>query len=113
MKESLSCLRFAKKAKNIKNKAVVNVDASSQLVRKLQGEVKHLSERLRDALVSLGDGTAIPLPVPATRFPAPTPDPDNGRPQSGSTNHPPANRLGAVALTTICLFAVFFIVGII
>lgn len=34
--ESLSCLRYANRAKNIKNKAIVNIDATSKLLSSLQ-----------------------------------------------------------------------------
>lgn len=46
MDESLNCLRYANRAKNIQNNAVVNVDASSRLVAKLQGQVQTLAKEL-------------------------------------------------------------------
>merc|ERR1719410_264354 len=45
--ESLSCLRYANRAKNIKNKAVVNVDENSKVVVQLQNQIKLLSEQLQ------------------------------------------------------------------
>jgi kinesin family protein 4/21/27 len=43
MDESLNCLRYANRAKNIQNHAVVNVDASSKLVQELQTQVQVLA----------------------------------------------------------------------
>eukprot|EP00957_Ditylum_brightwellii_P051570 3910865-Ditylum_brightwellii.AAC.1 len=38
LEESLNCLRYANRAKNIQNNAVVNVDAASRLVAELRGQ---------------------------------------------------------------------------
>ena len=46
LEESLNCLRYANRAKNIQNNAVVNVDAGSRLVSELRGQVKVLSTEL-------------------------------------------------------------------
>lgn len=80
MGESLNCLRYANRAKNIQNKAFVNVDANTRLVQELRGQVKALASDLlkvldgdtgtqftRDALVALVEGTsgsAAVLPTP-------------------------------------------------
>lgn len=46
LEESLSCLRYANRAKNIQNNAVVNVDANTRLIAGLQNQVKTLSTAL-------------------------------------------------------------------
>lgn len=80
MGESLNCLRYANRAKNIQNKAVVNVDANTRLVQELQGQVKALALDLlkaldgdadgtyftREALVSIVDGTVGSIPMSPT-----------------------------------------------
>ena len=43
--ESLNCLRYANRAKNIQNLAVVNVDPHSKLVNVLRGQVEALAWR--------------------------------------------------------------------
>lgn len=50
MGESLNCLRYANRAKNIQNKAVVNVDASTRIVQDLQLQVAILASNLLKAL---------------------------------------------------------------
>lgn len=44
--ESLNCLRYANRAKNIQNKATVNVDPHSRLVNALRGQVTSLAGEL-------------------------------------------------------------------
>jgi tetratricopeptide (TPR) repeat protein len=44
--ESLNCLRYANRAKNIQNKTVVNVDPHSKLVNVLRGQVEALAGEL-------------------------------------------------------------------
>lgn len=44
--ESLNCLRYANRAKNIQNKAIVNVDPHSKLVNVLRGQVEALAGEL-------------------------------------------------------------------
>ena len=46
MEESLNCLRYANRAKNIQNNAVINVDAGSKLVNELRGQVQALATEL-------------------------------------------------------------------
>ena len=43
MEESLNCLRYANRAKNIQNNAVVNIDAESRLVAELRVQVQELA----------------------------------------------------------------------
>jgi Kinesin motor domain len=85
MGESLNCLRYANRAKNIQNKAVVNVDANTRLVQELQGQVTALASDLlkaldgdtagaqftRETLVSLVNGAAVSVrlsPSKPSRF---------------------------------------------
>jgi hypothetical protein len=69
MEESLNCLRYANRAKNIQNHAVVNVDARSRLVAELKTQVQALATDLlkakdagmegkftREVLVTLASG---------------------------------------------------------
>lgn len=46
LEESLNCLRYANRAKNIQNNAVVNVDAGTRLVSELRGQVSALAAEL-------------------------------------------------------------------
>ena len=46
LEESLNCLRYANRAKNIQNNAVVNVDAGSRLVSELRQQVQALATDL-------------------------------------------------------------------
>jgi hypothetical protein len=55
MDESLNCLRYANRAKNIQNNAVVNVDASSRLLQELHEQVQVLAADVLRAL----DGNAV------------------------------------------------------
>ncbi|MEW5311561.1 MAG: hypothetical protein WDW38_003270 [Sanguina aurantia] len=54
--ESLSTLRYANRAKNIKNKPKINEDPKDAMLREFQDEIK----RLKDALVAAESGTAGP-----------------------------------------------------
>jgi kinesin family protein 1 len=54
--ETLSTLRYADRAKQIKNKAVVNEDPNEKMIRGLRDEI----EALRRALASAGLGGALP-----------------------------------------------------
>ncbi len=56
MEESLNCLRYANRAKNIQNNAVINVDAGSKLVTELRGQVKALATELLNAQTKDGSG---------------------------------------------------------
>lgn len=53
--ETLSTLRYASRAKNIKNKPVINEDPKDALLRQYEEEIKHL----KDMLKSLSDGGNI------------------------------------------------------
>jgi Kinesin motor domain len=86
MGESLNCLRYANRAKNIQNKAVVNVDANTRLVQELQGQVAALASDLlkaidgngsdmqfsRESLVTLSAGGAL---GPSSKAMSPPPKP--------------------------------------
>lgn len=63
MEETLNCLRYANRAKNIQNRAVVNLDATSRMVEEMQGKIQLLASdllRARDGNVS---DFSIPLEV--------------------------------------------------
>jgi hypothetical protein len=60
MDETLNCLRYANRAKNIQNNAIVNVDASSQLLTELKGRVRALATdliRVKDGDTAAGSFT--------------------------------------------------------
>ena len=63
MEESLNCLRYANRAKNIQNHAVVNVDATSQLVSDLKLKVQRLAEDLIKARTGKIGECSIPMTV--------------------------------------------------
>lgn len=51
--ESLSTLRYANRAKNIKNKARINEDPKDALLRQFQQEIETLRKQLRDGKLIL------------------------------------------------------------
>ena len=53
--ETLSTLRYASRAKSIKNKPVINEDPKDALLRQYEEEIKHL----KDMLKSLSEGGSI------------------------------------------------------
>eukprot|EP00899_Mesostigma_viride_P008142 jgi/Mesvir1/17329/Mv07723-RA.1 len=62
--ESLSTLKYANRARNIKNRPVVNVDAHSAELAQLRGEIQTLQQELeqhRAALPAQPTGTRTPL----------------------------------------------------
>jgi hypothetical protein len=63
VEETLNCLRYANRAKNIQNHAVVNVDATSALVADLKGKVQRLAEDLMKARTGKISECRIPLTV--------------------------------------------------
>ncbi len=63
MEETLNCLRYANRAKNIQNHAVVNVDATSRLVAELKGKMQLLASDLLKARDGKLDSLSIPLEV--------------------------------------------------
>jgi predicted nuclease with TOPRIM domain len=63
MEETLNCLRYANRAKNIQNHAVVNVDATSQLVAELKGKVQRLAVDLMRARTGKISECSIPMDV--------------------------------------------------
>jgi Kinesin motor domain len=104
MEESLNCLRYANRAKNIQNHAVVNVDATSRLVLELRGKMQLLASDLLKArqghieelslpldvvefLASGGDGETLGSQPTTTPFPVKTlstPYKENMSPSSGN-----------------------------
>lgn len=52
MEESLNCLRYANRAKNIQNKAIVNMDPQSRKVAELEAQIQSLAAEL----IRVGDG---------------------------------------------------------
>jgi kinesin family protein 3/17 len=46
--ESISTLRYANRAKNIKNKAKINEDPKDALLRQFQKEIEELRKQLQD-----------------------------------------------------------------
>ena len=46
--ESISTLRYANRAKNIKNKAKINEDPKDALLRQFQKEIEELKKQLQD-----------------------------------------------------------------
>lgn len=63
MEESLNCLRYANRAKNIKNHAVVNVDATSRLVADLRSQVQALATDLLKVQEKGIDASICSFPV--------------------------------------------------
>jgi hypothetical protein len=63
MEETLNCLRYANRAKNIQNHAVVNVDATSRLVSELRGKMQLLAADLLRAHDGKTDDCTIPIEV--------------------------------------------------
>ena len=62
--ESLNCLRYANRARNIQNRAIVNVDPTTRLVSELRGRVRALAVellRVRAVAGEEGAGEAGPL----------------------------------------------------
>lgn len=62
--ETLSTLRYADRAKNIVNHAVVNEDPNARIIRELREEVEKLREQLTKAEVqtgSLANPTSSPV----------------------------------------------------
>lgn len=54
--ETLSTLRYADRAKNIVNHAVVNEDPNARIIRELREEVEKLKEQLSEAEVDIATG---------------------------------------------------------
>jgi hypothetical protein len=59
LEESLNCLRYANRAKNIQNRTVQNIDSTSKLVVELQKQVKLLSSDLLHVIQCVGDGISV------------------------------------------------------
>uniref|UniRef100_A0A8C2H264 Kinesin family member 1C n=1 Tax=Cyprinus carpio TaxID=7962 RepID=A0A8C2H264_CYPCA len=65
--ETLSTLRYADRAKQLRCNAVINEDPNARLIRELKEEVN----RLRDLLLSQGLSRLITAPAPPTSAPVP------------------------------------------
>jgi kinesin family protein 4/21/27 len=63
MEETLNCLRYANRAKNIQNHAVVNMDATSRLVSELRGKMQMLATDLLKARGGKPSECTIPIEV--------------------------------------------------
>eukprot|EP00753_Platysulcus_tardus_P020392 PLAT8018.2.p1 GENE.PLAT8018.2~~PLAT8018.2.p1 ORF type:complete len:1234 (-),score=747.63 PLAT8018.2:64-3765(-) len=64
--ETLSTLRYADRAKQIKNKAVVNEDPNQKLIRSLREEIENLKKMLGGEVpVAAGGGGAMPADMDA------------------------------------------------
>lgn len=63
MEETLNCLRYANRAKNIQNHAVVNVDATSRLVSDLRRKMQMLAADLLKAKGGNLSDCTVPLEV--------------------------------------------------
>jgi len=63
MEETLNCLRYANRAKNIQNHAVVNLDTTSQIVAGLKGKIQRLAIDLIKARRGEIDECSFPLSV--------------------------------------------------
>ena len=67
MDESLNCLRYANRAKNIQNNAVVNLDSNSKLVAELKGQVQALARALLHSMEGTTPDRSEGEPVLFTR----------------------------------------------
>ncbi|CAJ1933764.1 unnamed protein product [Cylindrotheca closterium] len=63
MEETLNCLRYANRAKNIQNHAVVNMDATSRLVAGLRSKMQMLASELLKAHDATEFESRIPIEV--------------------------------------------------
>eukprot|EP01116_Phalansterium_solitarium_P010838 TRINITY_DN261_c0_g2_i1.p1 TRINITY_DN261_c0_g2~~TRINITY_DN261_c0_g2_i1.p1 ORF type:complete len:669 (-),score=247.21 TRINITY_DN261_c0_g2_i1:303-2309(-) len=66
--EGLSTLRYANRAKNIKNKPKINEDPKDAMIRQFQDEIKKLKEMLERK----GMGLPVDAPLPSASSSAPT-----------------------------------------
>lgn len=57
--ESLNTLRYANRAKNIQNKAVINMDAGSKMIADLRAQIKAIAEELLRVRGMVADGVVI------------------------------------------------------
>ena len=63
MEESLNCLRYANRAKNIQNHAVVNMDPTSRLLSELNGKMQMLAADLLKARDGKTSECTIPIEI--------------------------------------------------
>ena len=52
--ETISTLRYANRAKNIKNRAIVNEDPKDAMLRQMQEELENLKKQLENGKLSFG-----------------------------------------------------------
>lgn len=57
--ETISTLRYANRAKNIKNKARINEDPKDALLRQFQKEIEELKKKLEEGEIPLPPGVCI------------------------------------------------------
>lgn len=57
--ESLNTLRYANRAKNIQNKAVINMDAGSKLIADLRAQIKAMAEELLRVRGMVAEGVVV------------------------------------------------------
>ncbi len=60
--ESLNTLRYANRAKNIQNKAVINMDAGSKMIADLRAQIKAIAEELLRVRGMVADGVVVDGP---------------------------------------------------
>jgi kinesin family protein 4/21/27 len=58
LEESLNCLRYANRAKNIQNNAIINLDAGSKLVAELRSQIQALARELLEYQEKSGDDSS-------------------------------------------------------
>ena len=86
--ETLESLRYADRAKRVKNKAVVNVDPTELLTNQLKEENKKLMEQLQ---AMMKDGTLPSEPTDETGMPISEEEREEMRRQLQSVAHTPAS----------------------
>ena len=59
--ETISTLRYANRAKNIKNRAIVNEDPKDAMLRQMQEELENLKKQLENGKISFWLRVANPL----------------------------------------------------
>lgn len=61
--ETISTLRYANRAKNIKNKARINEDPKDALLRQFQKEIEELKKKLEEGEISLPPSDSLSIPM--------------------------------------------------
>mmetsp|Transcript_37657 Transcript_37657/g.70406 ORF Transcript_37657/g.70406 Transcript_37657/m.70406 type:complete len:785 (-) Transcript_37657:95-2449(-) len=73
--ETLSTLRYAYRAKSIKNKPRINEDPKDAMIREFQDEIARLKMKLQEKAGGGPRGAAGPRPGAAMQMPGPAPEP--------------------------------------